>query len=344
MLYGAYGVTGRLILDEALRRGHRPLLAGRDAPMLEQLRRVTGLDAVCVSLDRGPELRTALSGMRCVVLAAGPYELTGPLMRAACLDACCSYVDLNAAVGDFCEALACDDAARAVGVAVVPGAGYGVAFAECLAAQIARRIDNPTSLRLSLATHNAGRSRAATLSIAHALAGGGLDVHDGQLRRRSVASSTWRCQTSAGSTTSFAAMPMAEVVAAHRSTGIPNIVAGLPMSRPAAALIRAFAPVAGRVLTRMAGRRSGGVDTPPPPSTTATLRSRIWAEVHNDRGESAAAMLETGEGYRSAAGAAVRAVECLLRTSPIGALTPVQAFGLDFAVSVPDTTIQELSR
>ena len=29
MLYGAYGKTGRLILDEALRRGHRPLLAGR---------------------------------------------------------------------------------------------------------------------------------------------------------------------------------------------------------------------------------------------------------------------------------------------------------------------------
>jgi len=30
MLYGAYGRTGRQILDEALRRGHRPLLAGRD--------------------------------------------------------------------------------------------------------------------------------------------------------------------------------------------------------------------------------------------------------------------------------------------------------------------------
>jgi len=26
MLYGAYGTTGRLIVDEALRRGHRPAL------------------------------------------------------------------------------------------------------------------------------------------------------------------------------------------------------------------------------------------------------------------------------------------------------------------------------
>src|SRR5215813_13399802 len=31
MLYGAYGRTGRLIVNEARRRGHRPILAGRDA-------------------------------------------------------------------------------------------------------------------------------------------------------------------------------------------------------------------------------------------------------------------------------------------------------------------------
>jgi short subunit dehydrogenase-like uncharacterized protein len=35
MLYGAYGKTGRLILHEALRRGHKPLLAGRDGARLE---------------------------------------------------------------------------------------------------------------------------------------------------------------------------------------------------------------------------------------------------------------------------------------------------------------------
>src|SRR3954462_7534158 len=89
LLYGAYGMTGRLILDEALRRGHRPVLAGRDAAKLQQLQRVTALDTVCLPLERGTELRAALSGMRCVVLAAGPYEATGPLMRAACLDARC---------------------------------------------------------------------------------------------------------------------------------------------------------------------------------------------------------------------------------------------------------------
>src|SRR5215468_1916600 len=56
MLYGAYGMTGRLIVDEALRRGHRPLLAGRDAAKLAQLQLVTGLDTAHVPLEHASGL------------------------------------------------------------------------------------------------------------------------------------------------------------------------------------------------------------------------------------------------------------------------------------------------
>ncbi len=344
MLYGAYGTTGRLILDEALRRGHRPILAGRDAAKLQQLQRVTALDTVHVPLERAAELRAALSGMPCVVLAAGPYDLTGPLMRAACLDARCSYLDINAAVDDFRQALACDEAARAAEVAVIPGAGYGVVFGECLAAQTTRRIPGATSLRLSLATETEGRSRAATLSVAQALTRGGLEIQNGELRHRPIAFTTWLAPDSQQPPARFAAMPMAELVAAHRSTGVPNIVAGIPMSRAAGAFLRATGPWIGKVLARTAVRRSGQAGAPSSPSAIAAMRSRIWAEARNDDGDSAAAMLETGEGYRAAAAATVRAVESLLQTPRVGALTPVQAFGADFALAVPGTQIQELQR
>jgi len=342
MLYGAYGMTGRLILDEALRRGHRPTLAGRDAAKLQELQRLTGLDTAPLALERGAELRTALSRVGCVVLAAGPYDVTGPLMRGACLEARCSYLDVNAAVDDFCQALACDEAARAAGVAVIPGVGYGVVFGECLAVQTARRVSDATSLRLSLATETDGRSRAATLTSAGALARGGLDVHDGELRNRPIAFSTWLAPDSQRSATRFAAMPMAELVAAHRSTGVPNIVAGIPMSRAAAAFVRATGPWIGKVIARTAARRSGRAGTPLSGAAIAALRSRMWAEARNDHGQTAAAMLETGEGYRAAAAAAVRAVESLRQTPRIGALTPAQAFGADFVLGVPGTQIQEL--
>src|SRR5262249_9899118 len=95
MLYGAYGRTGCAILDEAMRRGHRPVLGGLDGAKLWAQGRATGRRTERLPLEDGRALRAALSRVRCVVLAAGPYHLTGPAMRAACLDAGCSYLDLN---------------------------------------------------------------------------------------------------------------------------------------------------------------------------------------------------------------------------------------------------------
>src|SRR6185295_10485831 len=123
ILYGAYGTTGRLILDEAMRRGHRPVLG-----------QATGLRTLHLPLDDGIALRAALSSVNCVLLAAGPYQITGPSMRAACLDAGCSYLDINAEIDDLGAALDCHAQARSAGVGIIAGVGYGVVFAECLAA------------------------------------------------------------------------------------------------------------------------------------------------------------------------------------------------------------------
>jgi len=342
MLYGAYGSTGRLILDEALRRGHRPVLAGRDGAPLSALGQATGLTTRRLPLDDGAELRAALSRVRCVLLAAGPYSRTGPPMRAACLDAGCSYLDINGEIDDFNAALDCDAHARSAGVVIVPGVGYGVVFGECLAAQLAPRLPGATWLRLSLATQTAERSRGATLSMAAAMAAGGRDIHHGALRTRAMASSSWRTPRTGLPALRFAAAPLAEIVAAHRSTGIPNIVAGIPLSLPAAALIRIAGPLVGKLLTRQATRASNRDRPGLSAAAIAEMRSRIWAEAGNAAGQRVAATLETGEGYRAAAAAAVRALESQLQAPRLGALTPVQAFGPSFALLVPGTHIQEI--
>jgi short subunit dehydrogenase-like uncharacterized protein len=342
MLYGAYGRTGRLILDEALRRGHRPVLAGRDSARLQAVADATGLDSVHLALDDRTGLRTALAGVKCVLLAAGPYQLTGPLMRAACFDTGCSYLDVNGELADFSEALTSDPAARAAGIAVIPGVGYGVVFAECLAAHVVSRVPCATWLRLSLATQTEGHSRGATLSTAAAMIAGGRDVFEGALRRRALASPTWRGPHVNGQPRSFAAAPLAELVAVQHSTGVPNIVAGIPMSRATAAFVRVSGPWIGRFLVRYAARFSGRPGPVASDAAIAAIHSRVWAEAVNETGTRAVAMLETGEGYRAAAVAAVRAIELQLQRPRVGALTPVQAFGADFALLVPGTRIQEL--
>jgi hypothetical protein len=61
----------------------------------------------------------------------------------------------------------------------------------------------------------------------------------------------------------FAAAPLAVLLAVQRSTGIPNIVAGTPLSRAAAALMRIAGPLLGRLLTRQAARTSNRVEPQP---------------------------------------------------------------------------------
>src|SRR5262249_35724829 len=188
------------------------------------------------------------------------YHLTGSPMRAACLDTGCSYLDVNGEVEDFAAALACDERARSAGVAVVPGVGYGVVFAECLAAHLAPRLPGATWLRLSLATRTAGHSRGATESTATAMTAGGREIHRGVLRTRAMASSTWLAPRGDAHAMRFAAAPRAEIVAVQRSTAIPNIVAGVPLSRAAAALLRVAAPWLGTLLRWQASRTSTSVE------------------------------------------------------------------------------------
>ena len=54
-------------------------------------------------------------------------------------------------------------------------------------------------------------------------------------------------------------------------------------------------------------------------------------------------MLETAEGYTATANAALRVVELIAAQRPIGALTPAQAFGPSFALTLPDTAITDLA-
>jgi len=339
MLYGPYGTTGRLILEEALRRGHRPLLAGRDEARLSALAGATGLPAIPLRLDSPEPSGAALKGLAAVLNAAGPFVQTGAPLRKLCLEAGVSYVDVSGEIEDFVAAMGCDAEARAKRVAIIPGAGFGVVFGEALAAHVARRLPGATWLKLSIAAVNASTSRGATRSTGAVLAGGGYAMSGGRLVKRPMAFTTWRLASGADGSPAqrFAAAPRAELVAAHRLTGIKEIVAGVPLSLAGAIVMR----IAGRFVGALLSRANAG-GKPATEAARADLRSHIWAEAGNGVGGRVLSMLETGEGYQLAAAAAVGAVEKLLAGRPIGSLTPAQAFGTDFALSLPDTRITDL--
>lgn len=337
MLYGAYGTTGRMILREAVRRGQRPVLAGRDRSRLAALAGETGLDSRVFSFGAPDLARRALRGIAVLLNAAGPYHLTGGPVRRLCLEAGVSYVDVNGEIEDFRDALRCDAEARAQGVAVIPGAGYGVVFGEAIAGHVASRLPGASWMRISFATANAAKSRGAALSTASVLAGGGYAISGGELQRRPIGFRSWRMTRNGAAGLRFAAAPLAELIAAHRLTGVRDIVTGVPMPLAASLALRFAGPLVGRLMSRAAASEPAG-----PLPGSEDLRSRIWAEAGNAGGKTVVSVLETGEGYGTAAAAAVRAVEEALASRPVGAMTPAQAFGPGFALSVPGTRIAEV--
>jgi short subunit dehydrogenase-like uncharacterized protein len=67
MIYGATGTTGTLIAEEAVRRGHQPVLAGRSAASLAALGKRLGLPWKAVSLDQPDQLQRAVSEVDAVL-------------------------------------------------------------------------------------------------------------------------------------------------------------------------------------------------------------------------------------------------------------------------------------
>jgi short subunit dehydrogenase-like uncharacterized protein len=236
--------------------------------------------------------------------------------------------------------LARDAEARDAGIALLSGAGFGVAAGECLAAHAASRLPSATQLHLGVHASNAYSSVGAVRSTLEVVSKGGAGVVEGRLVREPVARYSFDARID-GRPSHFVSMPLAEAFAAARTTKVPWVRAGMPVPRVAGALLRLFAPwlpwLAGRrlvdrVLSWVGSRRHGG---------GGAHRSWLWARAtHESR--SVSSLLEVGEGYTFAADAMVRAAERLAAAPRTGAFTPAAAFGPDFVLEIDGVVRRDL--
>ncbi|MFQ5576261.1 MAG: saccharopine dehydrogenase family protein [Anaerolineae bacterium] len=337
MIYGANGYTGQLLVEEAVRRGHRPLLAGRSADKLAPLAETYGLAWTAFSLDDDAALRKAVGGVGLVFHAAGPFIHTARPMRSACLAAGAHYLDITGEIPVLQESLALDDAARRRGIALISGAGFDVVPSDCLARHVASRLPGATSLELGIAV--AARPSAGTAkSMLEGLMrgswvrrGGKLVPHPPGLGARTVHFSH-RPLTAVP-------IPWGDLVTAYHSTGIPNITVRMAYPRR---ILRAMRPAIlfGRIvlhprpLRRLAQKVVERTIHGPDAAMRQTARSYLWARAADEAGSEAQAWLETMEAYRLTAVAGVRCGEKLLPGDIRGALTPAQAFGADFVLEL----------
>lgn len=341
LIYGANGYTGELIAREAVARGLRPVLAGRNAAAVTSLAGALGLAHRAFALDSPAAVDEGLRGMRVVLHCAGPFAHTSRPMADGCLRGHAHYLDVTGEVMVF-EALAARDAeARAAGVMLLPGVGFDVVPSDCLAAHLKRRL--PAATRLALGFQSLSRvSRGTATTMAENLSGGGLVRRGGVLKRVPAASSTRTIDFGTGPVKAIA-IPWGDVSTAYHSTGIPDIevYTAAPFGmRLMARLSRYLGWALGsrpmqRFLKRRIRRRQAGPDE----KERARVRSYFWGEAADAAGQVVVARLQTPEGYTLTARAAVAiAARVLAGQAPPGFQTPSKAYGADFVLTLDGVT------
>ncbi len=339
LVYGAYGYTGRLVLEKAVAAGLKPIVAGRDPAQTESVALEFGLPHRAFALDDTEGLRRGLSGMRAVLHCAGPFSATSAPMVAACLQVGAHYLDITGEIDVFAYAHANDAAARKRGIALVPGVGFDVVPTDCLAALLHEAMPDAKQLTLAF-DGEGGPSRGTALTSVEGLGKGGRVRKGGKLtrvplgfRRREIQFPHGKRQT--------VTIPWGDVYTAFVSTGIPDIevyMALPPSMISGLRRLRWFTPLLGlppvqwalkqRVMAKVKG---------PSPDKRGKSQAYIWGEVIDSAGQRKTATLVTPNGYDLTAESALRITRFLVEDQGphAGYYTPSLLMGADFIRTLP---------
>ena len=346
LIYGSYGYTGSLIVEQAVKEGMRPLLAGRDERLLRVQAEKFGLEYRAFSIDDTAALDSALREVDAVLHCAGPFVLTYRQMAEACIRTKRHYVDISGEIEGF-EALATmDEEAKRSGIMLLPGGGFDVVPSDCLIAHVAKKLEGATHLEIYIKSIGSGVSRGTARSGIENMQRQGRIRRDGKVV--SVPNVWGSKQVDFGRGPSrVVSVGWGDVSTAYHSTGIPNVTAymGFPV-----------AMVNGMRLTRYFGfllyNRAAKdfikwligifLKTGPSRSQNENGFSLMIAEA-TDGKQTVRAKLRTPEAYHLTA---LTAVEIMKRIASedykTGFQTPSKAYGVDFILQFAGVMREDL--
>jgi len=330
MIYGANGYTGELTAREAVRRGERPVLAGRNAAAIESLARELGCEARVFDLHA-----PRLDGVKAVLHCAGPFSHTSKPMVNACLAAGAHYLDITGEIAVFESTFRRDADAKQRGIALIPGVGFDVVPTDCLAAMLHAKMPDATELWLAFNSRG-GVSRGTMRTMLEGMGWGSAIRKDGKIARVPQAWDVREIPFPSGPRIAMT-IPWGDISTAYRSTRIPNIRVYSAQSRRAVARVRRVRPFLPllrlrpiqRIAQRLAIRSAGPSD-----EQRAKGSVELWGRVTNARGEEQTMTMIVEEGYTFTVKSSLAAVQRVLSSTLTGALTPSMAFGANFVNEV----------
>lgn len=340
MIYGGYGYTGELMVREAVRRGRRPVIAGRSASKLAPLAGELGLEYRAFDVGQAS---SQLHDIAVVLNCAGPFSSTARPLVEACLETRTHYVDITGEIPVFelCHGL--DARAKERGVVLCPGAGFDIVPTDCLAAMLKQRV--PDAVTIDLAFSFGTRPSIGTArTIVEGVEIGGLIRRDHRLTRVANGYRIKRVRFPQGARWAVT-IPWGDVYTAGVSTGVPNgmVYTALPLAL--GILLRVTNPLrslfatqwARRVLNRAVERRFGGG---PDAETRANQRAELWGEAANAAGTRLSVRMTAPNVYALTVDTALEiAGHCLSAADRGGYFTPSMLLGAGFIASRPGVEV-----
>ena len=342
LIYGANGYSAKLIIQEVLKIGLKPILAGRNTQYITSLANKHNLDYRIFSLSNQYEISKGLEDIEVVLNCAGPFIKTIKPLLEACLEKKAHYLDITGEINAFEIAHSYNEQAKQQGIIICPGVGFDVVPTDCLALMLNEQFNYETS-NLELAFHSQGGPSKGTALTSLSGTGSGTKVRrEGKL----VTVPYGKFQKDVkfpNKTLRVNAIPWGDVFTSYISTGIPNVTVYMAMHPKTIKKIQRFQkfffirkiqPFKWYITRKI--KKSIPQGSGPTEEIRNKTQSFIWGHISDSNGNSLELNLKTPNVYTLTS---LTASSVVNKVSQIrdknGYFTPSLLFGSHFILDIP---------
>ena len=341
IIYGAYGYTGKIITKEALDRGLKPILAGRNEAKLKEMGQQHQLEIRVFDLANISNICKKIEDSIVVLHCAGPFSETSAPMMEACLKAKTHYLDITGEISVFESAYQQDKIAKEKGVLLCPGVGFDVIPTDCIAQALKQKMPNATKLKLGFDSRSALSPGTAKTSIESFKLGGKIR-ENGILKKVPFGHKTRTIDFGNGEKLSMT-IPWGDVSSAFHSTKIKNIEVYIPTSPSQLKSIKYFGwalPILGlSFIQKMMKNKIDKKVKGPSKEKRDRNPTYVWGEIEDESGKKIEAKVVTANGYNLTAYGAVEVVNYILNNEiQGGSMTPSMLIGSELVTSLKDSS------
>jgi short subunit dehydrogenase-like uncharacterized protein len=341
LIYGASGYTGQLIVENAVSKGLKPVIAGRNESKIKPIAEHYGLEYVVFDLRDPKIIEARLEKFPLVLHCAGPFSKTAKPMVEACINTQTHYLDITGEIEVFELVRSYHKKALDKEIMLMPGVGFDVVPTDCVANHLKDKIMEPTHLQLAFMNLGGGMSHGTLMTVAENLGRPGAVREEGKIVLKPVGHKGKVIDFGLKKRFAFT-IPWGDVSTAYHSTKIPNI----EVYSVAPKKMFYFMKMQGLInpLLRtdyLKNKIKNYIDknvSGPSKEQNEKGISLVWGKVSNAAGESVVARLQTPAGYALTADMAIHvAAKVLADNYTPGFQTPAGAYGAGLILEVKGT-------